>query len=145
MRTHHLRTNDPGLEEEGSTSAAVITILSDRREMNKATNPKLRCVDLFAGAGGFSLAAHNAGYDVVAAIEMNANACKTYNANIQPLYPSVEVYDRDILELDPKAFAKEIQGAGGCDVLLGGPPCREKFSGEMAIEVRIFPSSAKLT
>lgn len=85
---------------------------------------KIRCVDLFAGAGGFSLAAHNQGYEVVAAIELNTNACKTYKANLEPLQPDVKVYDRDILQLDPMSFAKDVHEAGGCDVLLGGPPCQ---------------------
>jgi DNA (cytosine-5)-methyltransferase 1 len=98
--------------------------MSDKSVMKKATKPKLRCVDLFAGAGGFSLAALNEGYEVVAAIELNANACKTYAANIKALQPSVSVYERDIMELNPSAFAKEINDAGGCDVMLGGPPCQ---------------------
>ncbi|MCF5166917.1 hypothetical protein GIW45_23305 [Pseudomonas congelans] len=37
---------------------------------------KLRALDLFAGAGGFSLAAQRSGIEVVAAVELNEHACK---------------------------------------------------------------------
>ncbi|HCJ6410813.1 TPA: DNA cytosine methyltransferase, partial [Acinetobacter baumannii] len=35
---------------------------------------QLKAIDLFAGAGGFTLAAHQAGVDVVAAIEWDKAA-----------------------------------------------------------------------
>jgi len=42
----------------------------------------LRCVDLFAGAGGLSLAAKNVGMEVVAAVEIDKQACATYKHNL---------------------------------------------------------------
>ena len=39
-------------------------------------------IDLFAGAGGFSLAAVNAGFSLALAIENDAYAVKTYKKNI---------------------------------------------------------------
>ena len=42
----------------------------------------LTAVDLFSGAGGFSLAAQNAGVDVLAAIEFDLNAAETYQNNL---------------------------------------------------------------
>ena len=43
---------------------------------------KLTAIDLFSGAGGFSLAAHNAGVDVLAAIEFDQHAAETYQKNL---------------------------------------------------------------
>ncbi|WP_139769587.1 DNA cytosine methyltransferase, partial [Salmonella enterica] len=43
----------------------------------------MKAIDLFAGAGGFSLSAHNTGtIDVVAAIEFDSAAANTYRKNM---------------------------------------------------------------
>ncbi|MES2973477.1 MAG: DNA cytosine methyltransferase [Pseudomonadota bacterium] len=85
---------------------------------------RLTCVDLFAGAGGLSLAATRAGFKVVAAVEQNKNACLTYRENlIKPR--GTTLYENDILKLDPTAVAtKHFSGKKECDVVLGGPPCQ---------------------
>jgi DNA (cytosine-5)-methyltransferase 1 len=73
-------------------------------------------VDLFAGAGGMSLGARNAGIDVVAAVEIRASACKTYALN----HPSTDMIQKDIRQiptLDVRPGSAEI-------VLFGGPPCQ---------------------
>ena len=46
------------------------------------TSKSVKAIDLFAGAGGFSLAALNEGMDVVAAVELNSDACETYSKNL---------------------------------------------------------------
>ncbi|MGB9991869.1 DNA cytosine methyltransferase [Massilia sp. SM-13] len=84
---------------------------------------KLTCVDLFAGAGGFSLAAQNVGLTVVAAVEFNPKACETYTHNlVKDGVP--HLYAGDIKELDPVAVQKVHFADHGCDLLLGGPPCQ---------------------
>lgn len=88
-------------------------------------NGSLRCIDLFAGAGGFSLAARQAGLEVVAAIEHNAYACATYRANLVTANRQTTLYEIDILKLTPKEvleahFTEETP----CDIVLGGPPCQ---------------------
>lgn len=86
---------------------------------------KLQCVDLFAGAGGLSLAARDAGFRVVAAIEKDANACKTYRANLINKNDRTVLYEEDILELEPQqVFAAHFGNESICDVVLGGPPCQ---------------------
>jgi DNA (cytosine-5)-methyltransferase 1 len=88
------------------------------------SNKKISCVDLFAGAGGFSLAAKNAGLSVVAAIEKNSNACITYRRNIIKR-SQTRLYEKDILELSPKDLLRaHFAESNGCDVVLGGPPCQ---------------------
>lgn len=84
-------------------------------------------VDLFAGAGGFSQAAINAGVSIVAAVENDRHACASYRANFvdnQALPP--KLFDQDVLELSPEEVIQEIPilSSHGCDILLGGPPCQ---------------------
>ena len=84
----------------------------------------LNCIDLFAGAGGFSLAAKNVGLTVTAAIEMNAHACATYQQNIIQ-DNSTKLYKKNILDISPKNIRNECFFDGAeCDIILGGPPCQ---------------------
>ncbi len=86
----------------------------------------LNCIDLFAGAGGFSLAAKNIGFNVVAAVEINKNACETYRQNIIK-YDSttLTLYQKNILELEPEEIkCAHFMDADPCDIVLGGPPCQ---------------------
>ncbi|MEQ8246202.1 MAG: DNA cytosine methyltransferase [Alphaproteobacteria bacterium] len=87
----------------------------------------LTCVDLFSGAGGFSLAARQLGLHVRAAVESDPWACKTYHRNLikgrRNLVP--KLYEEDIQELDPKNILEEVFSDGAeCDLVLGGPPCQ---------------------
>lgn len=93
------------------------------------SNPPLTCVDLFAGAGGFSLAAQRVKIQVVAAVELNKHACNTYRTNLighrhgftEPPY----LYEKNILELSPEILRQaHFPYEKTCDVVLGGPPCQ---------------------
>lgn len=86
-------------------------------------NKALTCVDLFAGAGGFSLAAVNVGVSVVAAIEKNRNACSTYCHNLIKA-EETELYEGDILELSPEQLLIKHFADNNCEIVLGGPPCQ---------------------
>lgn len=83
-------------------------------------------VDLFAGAGGFSLGARLAGINIVAAIEKDAHACTSYEWNlIHSGLTSTRLFSQDILQLSPDKFMSEAElNPGDCHVLLGGPPCQ---------------------
>ncbi|WFS61876.1 DNA cytosine methyltransferase [Pseudodesulfovibrio thermohalotolerans] len=87
---------------------------------------RLCAVDLFAGAGGFSEAAKESGIQVVAAIENNQNACKTYRANLVEKKPNPpKLFSDDITQLPVEKFIKSAGIEPGCiDVLMGGPPCQ---------------------
>lgn len=108
--------------------------LAEKRERiclpdpNKAREPGARpkAIDLFAGAGGFSLGALLAGIDVVAAVEKDQSASTTYAWNlIHTELTKTRLFQQDILDLDPKAMMAEIGlRRGECHVLLGGPPCQ---------------------
>lgn len=84
----------------------------------------LNCVDLFAGAGGFSLAAREAGLRVEAAVEFNKKACLTYRSNL--VRPNgTKLYESDILQFEPSSLtANHFSDGKECDIVLGGPPCQ---------------------
>lgn len=76
-----------------------------------------RILDLFAGAGGLSLGFEmTKQFEVVAIVENNKNAAKTYMKN----HPGLKNYD-DILKVN---FKKIIEEEGPIDVVVGGPPCQ---------------------
>lgn len=83
-------------------------------------------VDVFAGAGGFSLGALNAGVKIAAAVEIQKSACATYKRNLIDNGRSDAVlFQEDILTLDPHdVMARAGIRPGQCDILLGGPPCQ---------------------
>lgn len=75
-------------------------------------------IDLFAGAGGMSLGARQAGVDVQIVVEADKNAAGTYFRNHKPKYG---IFADDIrkfnkVDLDKKANQQLI--------LFGGPPCQ---------------------
>lgn len=85
---------------------------------------KLVGVDLFAGAGGFSLAAKNIGIEITAAVELNSKACESYRYNlVKNNVP--QLYEENILFLEPETLKLNHFSEGAeCDILLGGPPCQ---------------------
>lgn len=89
---------------------------------------KLTAIDLFSGAGGFSLAALQCGFDVLAAVEFDSAAANTYEQNIKKTFGSntTKVYNTDInLITDLDQFMLEVGvKPGELDLLLGGPPCQ---------------------
>jgi DNA (cytosine-5)-methyltransferase 1 len=83
----------------------------------------LNCIDLFAGAGGFSLAAARAGFSVKLAVEHDKHACATYKHNFRRR--GTELKEGDITLMSPRKLASDLFETGEyCDLLLGGPPCQ---------------------
>ncbi len=84
----------------------------------------ITCIDLFAGAGGFSLAALNSKIDIRLAIEWDNHACTTYKENILKRHPH-KLIKGDINDVDPNAeFKLAFPKNAKCDIVLGGPPCQ---------------------
>lgn len=87
---------------------------------------RLTAIDLFSGAGGFSLAAHDSGFEVLAAIEFDQSAAETYRKNlVERLGAPTQVFAQDITKVDVNAIM-QCQGIKSqeLDLLLGGPPCQ---------------------
>lgn len=78
-------------------------------------------IDLFSGCGGLSVGLHNAGYDVVAAVESDPIACATYELN----HPLTHLCKRDITRIKPSYLRKRLNlRLGELDLLAGCPPCQ---------------------
>lgn len=82
---------------------------------------KPKAIDLFSGAGGLTLGLKKAGFDVVAAVELNEIAAKSYSMN----HKSELVYRADIKTLSPTKILKDLGlKKGELDLLAGCPPCQ---------------------
>lgn len=83
-------------------------------------------IDLFAGAGGFSLAAVESGVQIKFAIEQDQHSATTFAENICRLEgaDSTEIYRKDILACDIKGLKEKHFSERECDLILGGPPCQ---------------------
>jgi site-specific DNA-cytosine methylase len=80
---------------------------------------KVFAIDLCSGAGGWSCAARNQPFEVVAAVDLWDVACQTYTLN----HPHVRVLNRDVR--DPMLLNDLLDIIGGRRplVVLGGIPC----------------------
>lgn len=87
---------------------------------------QLKAIDLFAGAGGFTLGAYEAGVDVVAAIELDKSASNTYRLNfIEEKEINVKLINDDINQVNLSKLRKDLNlQVGELDIILGGPPCQ---------------------
>lgn len=89
---------------------------------------KLNVVSLFSGGMGLDLGLERTGrFRVVACVEVEPTFVNTIRANKKAgrLYRKLQIFERDIRELDPR----EILSATGLrpgqvDLLAGGPPCQ---------------------
>ena len=80
---------------------------------------KIKVLDAFAGAGGFSLGFEMAGYEVAGAIETDAWATETFSFN----HPDAIVIKSNVEELSDEEISNTF-GKENIDVILGGPPCQ---------------------
>ena len=76
-------------------------------------------IDLFSGAGGFSLGFDQAGFKNVFSVEYNHQICETYKKN----FPRHTLLECDIATIDNNKV-KELLGNKEVDVIIGGPPCQ---------------------
>ena len=79
-------------------------------------------LSLFSGCGGFCEGIEKTGFDVKAAIEIDAHASTTYRHN----FPEVPLFEGDVctfMSPDPEPHVKQY-GLNGVDLVFGGPPCQ---------------------
>lgn len=77
----------------------------------------MKCIDLFAGCGGFSLGFQQAGLEVVGAFDNWKPAIEVYQANF-----SHSIIEQD-LSKESESISKIKEFAP--DLIMGGPPCQD--------------------
>lgn len=80
---------------------------------------ELTAIDLFAGCGGLTQGLKQAGVNVVAAIEINSNAAKTYKMN----HIEVDLIEDDIRNIDVHDILSKFPGKK-INLVAGCPPCQ---------------------
>ncbi len=79
----------------------------------------MKIIDLFCGIGGLSLGFEQAGFEVVSAVDMWADAVKTYNHNRKGNVAEViSVEEFNVERLPAIIRSEKITG------IIGGPPCQ---------------------
>ena len=74
-------------------------------------------IDIFSGAGGLSLGAEMAGFQVKFAVEKDKSAAATYRHN----HPNTLVLEDDIHNINPHDY---LQPNEHVSIVFGGPPCQ---------------------
>ncbi|AWR97253.1 DNA (cytosine-5-)-methyltransferase [Acidianus sulfidivorans JP7] len=79
---------------------------------------ELKVVDLFSGAGGFSLGFKINKYKILLAIDKDHSAARTYSLN----FPDTLVLEEDIRNIHGEDIL-QVTGQDKVDILIGSPPC----------------------
>jgi len=82
-------------------------------------NEELTAIDLFAGCGGLSLGIKRAGFRIVAAVEINPEASRTYRQN----HRRTRLLERDIRQLADNELLDAAEGRKP-DLIVGCAPCQ---------------------
>ena len=78
-------------------------------------------VDLFAGAGGMTLGFEQAGFDVLASVEIDPVHCATHQFN----FPMCSILCQDVADLRGSEIRKKSAiGGREIDVVISGSPCQ---------------------
>lgn len=78
-----------------------------------------KAIDLFSGIGGQSQGLKDAGFKVVASVEINQDAIKSYKLN----HPKTKIFNQDIRTININEVLAELDEEN-LDLLAGCPPCQ---------------------
>ena len=82
---------------------------------------KLKIINLFSGAGGFSLGAKRAGFDIGGSVEIDPQAISVYEKN----FPNSSLWEKDISTASTAQILQTFNlQVGEIDGIIGGPPCQ---------------------
>ena len=113
---HALRSN---FEIKANIDTTPIPQVPKTKPTGKAGNQKYNFVDLFAGAGGFTIGFQQAGMTPLLGADFNKNAAETHEKN----YPDIPFLKGDLSARDVQSvlfdkLSKEVF------CVVGGPPCQ---------------------
>ena len=83
---------------------------------------KIKTLSLFSGAGGLDIGFAQAGFEIVACVELEEKYCKTLRANRdrgEGIAKYAEIYCQDVRDFRATKYK-----AMGIECVIGGPPCQ---------------------
>jgi DNA (cytosine-5)-methyltransferase 1 len=84
-----------------------------------------KAISLFSGAGGMDIGIRNAGFEVLAEVEVDKYCCQTLRAAVEREGVTTRVLEDDIRNVKPAVLADELSlQPKELDLLFGGPPCQ---------------------
>jgi DNA (cytosine-5)-methyltransferase 1 len=86
----------------------------------KSIRKKLTVIDIFCGAGGFSQGFHQAGYKILAGVDIDQQAISTYAHN----FPTSTAISWDLSKPLSECSEANIVLNDKVDIIVGGPPCQ---------------------
>jgi DNA (cytosine-5)-methyltransferase 1 len=106
---------------DADPQGVIVPASTRRRQTKPLSAPRPVAVDLFAGAGGMSLGFEQAGFDVMAAVEIDPVHALVHRFN----FPHCAVLPRSVVGLTGDAI-RDAAGLGvrKVDVVCGGAPCQ---------------------
>lgn len=86
----------------------------------QAQGDEMSFVDLFAGAGGFTIGFSRAGWKPLLCVDNNKSVVETHAFN----YPNVPFLNADLSEEEVQSLVIEAAAGKDVGVIVGGPPCQ---------------------
>ena len=81
----------------------------------------MKIINLFSGAGGFSLGAKRAGFDIAGSVEIDPQAISVYERN----FPNTSLWPQDLSIVPVTDILQTFNlKVGEIDGIIGGPPCQ---------------------
>jgi len=82
-------------------------------------------ISLFSGAGGMDIGILQAGYEILACLEVDPYCCETLRSAIEREKRNTQVLEVDIRTVEPEILMEKLGlQPGELDLLFGGPPCQ---------------------
>lgn len=82
-------------------------------------------LSLFSGAGGLDIGVRQAGFEILACIEIDPYCCRTLRSAIKREALRSILFEKDIKQIEPSQLMRDLNlQVGEIDLLFGGSPCQ---------------------